>query len=71
MCGIVGAIGGDAVGIVTEGLARLEYRGYDSAGLAVVGPSGLRVHKQARRVDDLVTDLPKRLRATMNIDHTQ
>src|SRR5215471_401777 len=71
MCGIVGVIGGDAVGVVTEGLARLEYRGYDSAGLAVVGPSGLRVHKRAGRVDDLVAALPKRLRATVGIGHTR
>ena len=41
MCGIVGVIGGgDAVAVLVEGLARLEYRGYDSAGVAVVGPVG-------------------------------
>jgi glucosamine--fructose-6-phosphate aminotransferase (isomerizing) len=35
MCGIVGTIGsGDAVGVLIEGLSRLEYRGYDSAGVA-------------------------------------
>ena len=63
MCGIVGVIGGgDAVGVLVEGLARLEYRGYDSAGVAVIGPTGLKVHKRAGRVDDLVASLPRRLR---------
>jgi glucosamine--fructose-6-phosphate aminotransferase (isomerizing) len=73
MCGIVGYIGGnDAVPVLFEGLARLEYRGYDSAGVAVVGRSGgLRVHKRAGRVDDLVASAPKRLRGTVGIGHTR
>ena len=42
MCGIVGYIGlQEATPVVLEGLKRLEYRGYDSAGIAVVGPGGL------------------------------
>ena len=47
MCGIVGFIGSEqAAPILLEGLARLEYRGYDSAGLAVLDPQeGLRVEK--------------------------
>jgi glucosamine--fructose-6-phosphate aminotransferase (isomerizing) len=41
MCGIVGYVGPrDATPIILEGLKRLEYRGYDSAGLAVVHPDG-------------------------------
>jgi len=41
MCGIVGAIAGqDIVPVLIEGLRRLEYRGYDSAGLAVLGADG-------------------------------
>ena len=72
MCGIVGVIGaGDAVDVLVEGLARLEYRGYDSAGIAVVGPSGLKVHKRAGRIDDLVSTLPKRLRGSAGIGHTR
>jgi glucosamine--fructose-6-phosphate aminotransferase (isomerizing) len=72
MCGIVGMIGsGDAVGVLIEGLSRLEYRGYDSAGVAVIGPSGLRVHRQAGRVDDLVASLPKRLSGSVGIGHTR
>lgn len=42
MCGIVGAVGtGDIAGAVFEGLRRLEYRGYDSAGLAIVDDAGI------------------------------
>jgi glucosamine--fructose-6-phosphate aminotransferase (isomerizing) len=72
MCGIVGYIGsGDAVPVLVEGLARLEYRGYDSAGVAVLAPSGLRIHKRAGRVDDLVDTLPKRLKGPVGIGHTR
>ena len=72
MCGIVGYIGsGDAVPVLVEGLQRLEYRGYDSAGVAVLGPSGLKVHKRAGRVDDLVATLPKRLKGPVGIGHTR
>ena len=72
MCGIVGYIGGkDAVPVLFEGLARLEYRGYDSAGVAVLSRGGLKVHKRAGRVDGLVAAAPKRLRGTVGIGHTR
>ena len=54
MCGIVGYVGGQqAAPILLEGLTRLEHRGYDSAGLAVLGGSGLRIGRRAGRVRDL------------------
>jgi glucosamine--fructose-6-phosphate aminotransferase (isomerizing) len=72
MCGIVGYIGGkDAVPVLFEGLARLEYRGYDSAGVAVLSRGSLKVHKRAGRVDGLVATAPKRLRGTVGIGHTR
>ncbi|MEA2579894.1 MAG: hypothetical protein QOE83_786 [Actinomycetota bacterium] len=53
MCGIVGYVGPDqALPIVIEGLRRLEYRGYDSAGVAVTGP-GLTVMKRAGKLAEL------------------
>ena len=59
MCGIVGAIAQrNVIEILVEGLRRLEYRGYDSAGVAVVGDGGqLIVHKTAGKVAALETEL--------------
>jgi glucosamine--fructose-6-phosphate aminotransferase (isomerizing) len=60
MCGIVGYVGpGDAVGIILEGLRRLEYRGYDSSGIAVVRDGVL----ERRRSEGKLKNLEERLRA--------
>jgi glucosamine--fructose-6-phosphate aminotransferase (isomerizing) len=54
MCGIVGYAGGrPALGIVLDGLRRLEYRGYDSAGVAVVVDGALRTEKRAGKLANL------------------
>lgn len=62
MCGIVGYIGARECGgtpsdIVLEGLERLEYRGYDSAGIAIVGDHGVDLHKKSGRVADLRAEI--------------
>ncbi|MBB6628035.1 glutamine--fructose-6-phosphate transaminase (isomerizing) [Nocardioides sp. KIGAM211] len=72
MCGIVGYIGGQqAAPLLLEGLGRLEHRGYDSAGVAVLGGTGLRVAKQAGRVRDLGEQLPKRFAGKVGVGHTR
>jgi glucosamine--fructose-6-phosphate aminotransferase (isomerizing) len=72
MCGIVGYIGAqDAAPILLEGLGRLEYRGYDSAGVAVVCRSGLKIRKSQGRVADLAADLPARFKGSPGIGHTR
>jgi glucosamine--fructose-6-phosphate aminotransferase (isomerizing) len=72
MCGIVGYLGSQtAAPVLIEGLARLEHRGYDSAGLSVLGASGLTTVKRAGRVRDLSDALPKRLGGKVGIAHTR
>ena len=72
MCGIVGYIGAqDAAPILLEGLGRLEYRGYDSAGVAVISRSGLKVRKSQGRVADLAAGLPARFKGAPGIGHTR
>jgi len=73
VCGIVAHVGSrDCVPILLEGLAQLEYRGYDSAGLAVVSRSGgMRVHKAKSRVAGLGSTLPARFKGGPGIGHTR
>ena len=72
MCGIVGYVGGrNAVPVLVEGLSRLEYRGYDSAGIAVMTASGPQVFRKVGRVRDLEAALPRRLSGKVGIGHTR
>ncbi|MGX7681018.1 glutamine--fructose-6-phosphate transaminase (isomerizing) [Jatrophihabitans sp. DSM 45814] len=59
MCGIVGYVGPrSALAVVVEGLRRLEYRGYDSAGVAIISDSGaLQTAKKAGRIENLDSEL--------------
>jgi len=73
MCGIVGYIGTREVApILLRGLQRLEYRGYDSAGIAVVGPDGLHIRKKQGKVAELIELLKHQpVRGTLGIGHTR
>ena len=74
MCGIVGYIGSkNASPILMEGLERLSYRGYDSAGVAVIGPDGkIGVRKAKGRVENLAGLLKESpVSGTIGIGHTR
>jgi glutamine---fructose-6-phosphate transaminase (isomerizing) len=73
MCGIIGYIGGsEATPILIDGLRRLEYRGYDSAGIATISAGGMELRKCAGRIaslSQLVQKLPTQ--GTAGIGHTR
>ena len=74
MCGIVGYIGKQEVApILLDGLSKLEYRGYDSAGVALYNAGTINVVKTCGRLVNLrnMTDDGKSLKGTMGIGHTR
>ena len=74
MCGIVGYVGREeAVPVLLQGLYKLEYRGYDSAGVATVQPDGIRIIKTKGRIKNLDDKIQQEggLQGTCGIGHTR
>ncbi len=74
MCGIVAYVGHqEALPIIIKGLKRLEYRGYDSAGVALLNEDGLAVYKKKGKVSELENHLLNNfnLKSTLGIGHTR
>lgn len=73
MCGIIGYVGDrEAVDVIIEGLTRLEYRGYDSAGIAVLNDKGIEIRKRPGKLNILKADLKKKpLSGHIGLGHTR
>lgn len=72
MCGIVGYIGqNDTKEVLLNGLEKLEYRGYDSAGIAMLNAEGINLTKVKGRIAALRERVDNSIQATMGIGHTR
>ena len=72
MCGIVGYIGKDnCIQKIISGLESLEYRGYDSAGIAFITKNGIEIAKEEGRIENLKSGLDMTISSNIGIGHTR
>ena len=71
MCGIVGYIGNNAIKNTITGLKNLEYRGYDSSGIAYIKNNNIIIKKEVGRIDNLLTNLDYDNSVNIAIAHTR
>lgn len=73
MCGIIGYVGskGESVRVLIDGLERLEYRGYDSAGIAFVNNNGIEVIKKEGKIANLKEHVDFDVKSNLGIGHTR
>ena len=74
MCGIFGFVSGDkikGIPVIVDGLKHLEYRGYDSAGIAAIGPKGVLYKKKSGRIFELEKILNNDFESTVAIGHNR
>ena len=73
MCGIVGYVSKDkrSLDVLIEGLKTLEYRGYDSAGVAYLNNNELEIKKEKGKIDDLLKILDTTIKSNIGIGHTR
>jgi len=72
LCGIFGCLCEGAPGILLQGLKRLEYRGYDSVGIALINGNELFVEKNKGKVDEFISGLDEaRLKGEIGVGHTR
>ncbi len=72
MCGIIGYAGGqEAAKLLIGGLKKLEYRGYDSAGIALAEPAGIALYKTDKKVASLEELIPRNTASRLGLGHTR
>ena len=72
MCGIIGFAGkSSAIDVLLDGLKTLEYRGYDSAGMAIIAKNKVDIIKQQGKISELEKIIDKNIKSNLGIAHTR